>query len=274
MSALDSFLGKEDDAAEDPVQELLGEKFTPEQSEKPAPEPEKPEPEKPEGDAPEAEDGEGKRGPSIGKALDFERKAKNDWKEKAARYEGELTEIRRQMEEMRKQPPAPQQPAPQPEPEYVPDPMQDPRGFFQWQQGQMAREALNTRLHLSEAYARDRHGAEKVDAAVNEFKQAVSQNPALYQQMVQHPMPYEFVLQQAEALRLQREIGTDPTAYRARIEAEIRERVMAEMQGTAAPASRAPNLPPSLAGARSAAPRSMPAEAAGDMSLGDILRRR
>jgi hypothetical protein len=272
MTALDNFLGKDDDA-EDPVKELLGVPSEPEQGEKPAPEPEKPEPEKPEVEAPEAEDGEGKRGPSIGKALDFERKAKNDWKEKAARYEGELTEIRRQLEEM-KRAPAQQQPAPQPEPEYIPDPMQDPRGFFQYQQAQMQRTELNTRLNLSEAYARQQHGAEKVDAAVQEFTAAVKQNPALYQAMVQAPLPYEFVMQQAEALRLQREIGTDPNAYRARIEAELRERIMAEMQGTAAPVSRAPNLPPSLASARSSAPRAMPPEAAGDMSLGDILRRR
>jgi hypothetical protein len=270
MSAqLDNFLGKDD---EEPASEPVN---TPPEAPEPKPEPEKPTEEPaPEAEAPEGEDGEGKRGPSIGKALDFERKAKNDWKEKAARYEGELTEIRRQMEELRK-PQQPQQPAPPPEPEYIPDPMQDPRGFFQWQQGQMQRTELNTRLNLSEAYARKEYGAEKVDAAVQEFTAAVKQNPALYQQMVQAPLPYEFVMQQAEALRLQREIGTDPNAYRARIEAEIRERVMAEMQGTAAPAPRAPNLPPaSLAGARSAAPRAMPPEAAGDMSLNDILRRR
>jgi hypothetical protein len=266
MTALDNFLGKDDAAEQEPVNTALE-----------APEP-KPEPEKPaEEPAPEPAEDEPEAGGNLGKALAAERAKRQDWKEKAVRFEeqakardSELAEIRRQLEEMRK----PQQPAPQPEPEYIPDPMQDPRGFFQYQQAQMQRTELNTRLNLSEAYARDRHGAEKVDAAVQEFKQAVGQNPALYQQMVQHPMPYEFVLQQAEALRLQREIGTDPNAYRARIEAELRERIMAEMQGTAAPVSRAPNLPPSLASARSSAPRAMPPEAAGDMSLNDILRRR
>jgi hypothetical protein len=161
----------------------------------------------------------------------------------------------------------PQQPAPQPEPEYIPDPMQDPRGFFQYQQAQMQRTELNTRLNLSEAYARQQHGAEKVDAAVQEFTAAVKQNPALYQQMVQGAVALRVRHAAGRGAPLQREIGTDPNAYRARIEAELRERIMAEMQGTAAPVSRAPNLPPSLASARSAAPRAMPPEAAGDMSL-------
>jgi hypothetical protein len=270
MSALDNFLGKDDAAEQEPVN------TPPDATPQNAPEPEKPAEEP----APEPAEDEPEAGGNLGKALAAERAKRQDWKEKAVRFEeqakardSELAEIRRQLEEMRK-PQAPQQPAPQPEPEYIPDPMQDPRGFFQYQQAQMQRTELNTRLNLSEAYARQQHGAEKVDAAVQEFTAAVKQNPALYQQMVQAPLPYEFVMQQAEALRLQREIGTDPTAYRARIEAELRERIMAEMQGTAAPVSRAPNLPPSLASARSAAPRAMPPEAAGDMSLSDILRRR
>jgi hypothetical protein len=270
MTALDNFLGKDDAAEQEPVNTALE-----------APEP-KPEPEKPaEEPAPEPAEDEPEAGGNLGKALAAERAKRQDWKEKAIRADeaakardAELADMKRQMEDLKQRYMTPPPREPQPEPEYIPDPMQDPRGFFQYQQAQMAREALNTRLHLSEAYARDRHGAEKVDAAVQEFKQAVGQNPALYQQMVQHPMPYEFVLQQAEALRLQREIGTDPNAYRARIEAELRERIMAEMQGTAAPVSRAPNLPPSLASARSSAPRAMPPEAAGDMSLNDILRRR
>jgi hypothetical protein len=269
MSALDNFLGKDDEAEQEPVN-------TPPEAPEPKPEPEKPAEEP----APEPAEDEPEAGGNLGKALAAERAKRQDWKEKAVRFEeqakardSELAEIRRQLEEM-KRAPAQQQPAPQPEPEHIPDPMQDPRGFFQYQQAQMQRTELNTRLNLSEAYAREKYGAEKVEAAVREFRQAVERNPMLYETMTKEPLPYEFVMRQAEALQLQREIGTDPNAYRARIEAEIRERVIAEMQGTAAPASRAPNLPPSLAGARSAAPRAMPPEAAGDMPLGDILRRR
>ena len=63
------------------------------------------------------------------KAYEAERARRQDWKEKAARFEGELAATRRQLEEATRRA---QQPPPQ-QPQYVApiDPVADPAGFLQ-----------------------------------------------------------------------------------------------------------------------------------------------
>ncbi|MNY73265.1 hypothetical protein D3C86_2120160 [compost metagenome] len=64
--------------------------------------------------------------------------------------------------------------------------------------------------------------------------------------------PYEFAYREGKRIQLLKEVGDDPAAYRARIEAEVREQLQ-----KANPAAL--NLPASLAGARSSATRTAPA---------------
>jgi hypothetical protein len=99
-------------------------------------------------------------------------------------------------------------------------------------------------------------GAEAVSALVADFKQAAAQNPMLERQLQQQVHPYEWVRQQVEMIRLHRDVGDDPAAYRARVIAEERAKWEAEAQGSAPPrVSPAAGLPPSLANARSVAGR-------------------
>jgi len=269
MSDLDSFLSRGSDAEPEPEEKEPVEQ-APEQ---PEPE-EKPEPEKP--DAEDDADLTLQEGDAAvpRRAYEDERRKRQDHKERAARLEGELAELRRQFEETRKaQQAAQQQPAPQEPPPYIPNPVQDPQGFIAWQQAEQTRAVIGARLDMSEMLVRKEYGDEAVKTAQDEFRAAMAQNPALQQQLYAHPHPYEFVMQHTKALRLQREIGTDPDAYEKAVEARIRERVLAEMGGQAAPA--APVIPnrPSIAGARSAAPRSAPTYT-GDTPLSDILGKR
>jgi hypothetical protein len=238
----------------------------------PAPEPQQaPPPEPPEQDAPDEDEGDAAE-PDQGDDAPPEprpgertvplavlEKTRRDHKERAARLEGELAEVRRQFEEAKRvaqQPQQPQQPPPQ---QYIPDPAQDPAGYRAMLQEERQRDLVNERLNISQAAAMREHGAEAVTAATEEFRQAMAQNPALQAQLYQQVDPYAWVMQQAEALRLQREIGTDPKGWRERVIAEERAKWEAEYSGAtppAAPVSPAARLNPSLATARSAAPRS------------------
>jgi len=187
----------------------------------------------------------------IRKALAAERDKRRDWKEKAIRAEGEMAELRRQLEAARQ---PPQQPQEQRQPPAPIDPSIDPQGFVARVQEVM----LNERLNTSEMMLRRELGTEKVDAAIAEFKDAIKENPGLQQQLYGQPHPYEWMHKQVEIRRLQRDIGADPSAYRAKLEAEIRAKVQAEMGEaplTAPARSPAAGLPPSLANARNAAPR-------------------
>jgi len=191
------------------------------------------------------------------------KREREDWKSKAVRAETERDELRRQLEEAKR--PAAQQQPPQPI-----DPAQDPQGFTQRIQGVV----LNERLNVSELLLRKELGAEKVDALIAEFKQAAQYDPSLFQKLYAQPDPYGWAAQQVEVMRLQREIGTDPAAYRARIEAEARAKWDAEhaANGNGAQQRQSPaaGMAPSLANARSVAGRSAPAFT-GDLPLSEIL---
>ena len=245
---LDAFLGgKGQPAPEAPPEQEPAPQEAPEQEqEAPA-------------EAPEQEDAPEIEAPKPGERtvpLAALEKVRRDHKERAARLEGELAELRRQYEEAKRvaqQPAAP--PPPPPQPQYIPNPAQDPQAFAMWQQEQLALSAIDARLNMSEIQARKEYGAEAVEAAAAEFKQAMQANPSLRQELYQQPHPYEWLMKRAETLKLQKEIGDDPAAYRARLRAEIEAEMQAAQPAAPAPVSPAARLAPSLANARSAAPR-------------------
>lgn len=239
----------------DALEELIGVPMeTTRQRRDAKPDPAAPEAEAPAPDAPEPDgdhDDEPEEETGIRKALAAERDKRRDWKEKAIRAEGEMAELRRQLEAARQ---PPQQPQEQRQPPPPVDPSVDPQGFVARVQEVM----LNERLNTSEMMLRRELGTEKVDAAIAEFKEAMKENPGLQQQLYGQPHPYEWMHKQVEIRRLQRDIGTDPDAYRAKIEAELRAKWEAERgeQPLTVPArSPAAGLPPSLATARNAVPR-------------------
>lgn len=184
------------------------------------------------------------------KAFEAVRGERKDWKEKAVRSEGVIAELQRQLEEARKPQPAP---VPQNAPQPI-NPVDDPQGFT----ARVQEVAISNKLDMSEMMLREKIGSEAVDAVIAEFKAAATANPALFAQLYQQPHPYAWAHQQVEAMRLQREIGSDPAAYKARLLAE--ERAKWEAERNAQPAAAEPTRPvlpstPSLARAPSAAQR-------------------
>jgi hypothetical protein len=259
--ALDSFLASETQAA------------SPEPTTREAPEPRQeapepkaeaktqPEPKPPEDDAepPQALDGE----PVIPRrAYEDERRKRQDWKERAARLEGELTAIRRQQEEARAQASQPEQMPP-----LAPiDPAQDPVGFT----ARLQQVLLNERLNNSEERLREKIGDEKLNEYVNEFKQLAQRDQTLFGKLYSQTNPYAWMTREVDRLRHLREVGDDPSAYRARIEAEARAKWEQEQTAKLPPVSPAAGMQPSLATARSVAGRTA-STWTGEPSLEEVL---
>lgn len=172
-------------------------------------------------------------------ALEAERKGRQDWKEKAIRYEEELKALRERTAQSQ----------PQQQPQQL-DPIQ-----------QVRQEMLNERFNMSEMVARQKYA--DLDDVVEVFKQACQSNPALGMALQQSANPYEYAYREGKRLQLLKEVGDDPTAYREKVKAEL----LAEFQKTQ-PAGV--TLPQSLAGARSAAARSAPAFT-GPTPLGSVF---
>jgi hypothetical protein len=263
--ALDSFLASETQAA------------SPEPAPREAPEPRQeapepkaeatrqPEPKAPE-KPPEDDDEPSERLDHDGKSyipqqvLERERKRRQDWKEKAARLEGELAAYKAQQEQAR-----------QPQPEQMPplapiDPAQDPVGFT----ARLQQVLLNERLNNSEERLREKIGDEKLNEYVNEFKQLAQRDQTLFGKLYSQTNPYAWMTREVDRLRHLREVGDDPSAYRARIEAEARAKWEAEAAAKPPPVSPAAGMQPSLATARSVAGRTA-SNWTGEPSLEEVL---
>lgn len=183
-------------------------------------------------------------------ALEAERKGRQDWKEKAIRFEEELKHLRAQQSQPQ------QQQSSQPPQQLTPE---------------MA--MLNERFNISELMAREKYT--DLDDKMEVFQKAAAENPALGAELAKQKHPYDWMYKHATKLQALAEIGDDPTAYeqklRDKIMAEIQASQPAEPQQTTTQAA-APVLPKSLATTRSAGPRSAPTWT-GPTALTDILKR-
>jgi hypothetical protein len=193
-------------------------------------------------------------------AYEKERQRRQNWVERASRAEAERDALAKQLEEAKKGPPPPPA-APLP----PIDPATDPEGYTR----RVRAVVLNERLNTSEMMALDKHGKEVIDRETEYFKKRGEADPRLWNDLYSQPHPYQWMIDNNATARLHEDIGTDPAAYRARVVAEERAKWEAE-HPAGQPVSPVANLPPSLANARSSAPRGMKGFS-GPPSLDDIL---
>ncbi|CAG9255967.1 hypothetical protein [Paraburkholderia caribensis] len=199
------------------------------------------------------------------KALEEERKGRQDWKEKAIRLEEELKHVRTQTQQ------APAQQTTQATTQTTQQPQQ-----LTYEQA-----LLNERMNMSEVMVRQQHT--DVDDMLTIFQKAAAENPALGAQLAQQRHPWQWMYEQAKRITAMEEIGSDPVAYRERIKAELKAEMEAgaqtaqtDQQATQQPAQQTPAaaakpvIPQSLASARSAAPRTATTWT-GPTPLNDIL---
>lgn len=172
-------------------------------------------------------------------ALEAVRGERNDWKGKATEAQTEARMLREQLQRF-------QQQTGQQGGEQQQDPMQ-----------RQVQRMENVVLNASERAARRDHGPETVDKAWARVQQEFQQNPALYQQIVGAADPWDQVVQHGKRLLAMDEIGSDPVAYRKKVEDEVKAALAAPggASSTQSAAPAAPRLPESLAGARSAGAR-------------------
>lgn len=194
-------------------------------------------------------------------ALQKTRRERSDHKGRADRLDGELAAMRAEVEALRVQrqqspmlPAASLDPGEQP---YIPNPLEDPQGYHEYNE----RQRFNDRLNNSENLLRTYTDHADVDASLAVFRKAADNSEQLRKELVRQADPYRWAYLQGKRLQAAEEIGPDPAAYRARVAEEIRAQVLAELaSGDAAPPPAAPRvtLPHSLGTARSAGTRSMP----------------
>jgi hypothetical protein len=193
---------------------------------------------------------------------------RNDHKGRADRAEGELTATKAELETLRKAsiapaavPVVPVAPAAAIPPVYppiaakpfvVPNPAEDPNGYHL----HIERKIFNNLLNTSEAMLRDsiKDNAD-VDKHMAIYKKAEDANPALRNELTRQAHPYRWAYEQAKRISAMEEIGSDPAAFRAKIEAETRAAILAESVPDPVVGATPPSLPRSLANTSSAAPR-------------------
>lgn len=122
-----------------------------------------------------------------------------------------------------------------------------------------------------------KYGDDKVAEAEQAFivaMQSRTLDPSEYQRVVNSPNRYAAAAEWHKRQQAQAEIGNDPVAFRAKVEAEIRAKLEAEMNGGNGQARPAPGVTPSnLAGARNMGARTGPAWS-GPSTIDDIFSRR
>lgn len=209
-------------------------------------------------DAPPASDDKSK---GLEAGITAERKKRQEWEE---RYRTDVEALRREIEAL-KQPPQPETPAP--------SIWEDEQGWQQHFGGSVVTTAVqqatfNAKLDMSEMMARQAH--EDFDEMKAEFVRMMQENPALQQQALSDPHPWQRAYTIAKNARAMSELGaTNLDELKAQMRAQLLEEMKAE-QAQAAPAGTPP-LPRSLADAQSA--RGTATQAPAPISLEEILGR-
>lgn len=160
----------------------------------------------------------------------------------------------------------------QPQPEQ-PDPEQDPLAYLTQAvaqdvlarvQPQTQEQMFRINVQVSEQFARQQWA--DYDQTVEVFKEECQRNPQLWTAMTQAPNPAVYAYNAGKNAIQARTYGEAPPPSREQIEAEIREKIMAEI------GVKAPNVPTSLASAQSRGSRGGPAWS-GPESLSELLGR-
>lgn len=203
-------------------------------------------------------------------------------KQKVKRYTEEVSDLRKSNEALQRQMTEVLQriPVPKQEPAAKPDWFENPELATQTAvQSTVSPQFAQINQQLL-AIARDnaetRFTPEVVNTAEQEFIKALQSktlDPADYQKVVSSPNRYAAAVQWHKRQLAQAEIGDDPAAFKARLEAEILAKHGLTAEGAAAevPAQQKPAVMPSdFAGARNVGSRSGPAWS-GPPSLQDIF---
>lgn len=181
-------------------------------------------------------------------------------RKKRQETEAQLEQLRQELEQIRASQ-QPQQPAAPP-----PSLWDDEQAWQQHFGGEVVSSAVqqatfNAKLDMSEMMARQAH--EDFDEIKTEFITLMQQNPALQQQALSDPHPWQKAYQIAKNARTMNELGATNIDE---LKAQLAEQIKAEQAQAGLPQT---NIPKSLAGAQSSRGQNTPAPAA--LTLEEIL---
>lgn len=142
----------------------------------------------------------------------------------------------------------------QPEPVEVPDPIDDPDGFSEFQQQYVQQTALNIKLDFSEDMARTAHGDETVDAAKAWALERFGNNPAYQAEVLRDRNPYGRAVKDYLAEQRVQKLSGMPDDEFAQFQAwkAAQAQIQPATTPAATPVSPAPIPAPSIASAPSA----------------------
>jgi hypothetical protein len=158
---------------------------------------------------------------------------------------------------------------------------ENPSAFVHQEVSGPLSEVRGTLMHQARYLAEIKHTDEAVQAADDAFSKAVATNsidPAERQRVLSSPNIYDAAVKWHRRQQVQAEIGDDPVAYKAKVEAEIMAKLQAQQQpdaeaDTVTQQRSAPVMPSNFATARNVGARSGPAWA-GPAPLADIFARK
>lgn len=226
----------------------------------------------------EQTDAEGAEGETQGQRM-VPQQALHAEKQKVKRYTEEVSDFRRSNEALQRQVAELLQRVPIPKQEEAPKPdwFENPEVAAQHTVHSTVAPQFDRINQTLMAIAKDtaigRYTEEKVgeaEAAFNRAAQAGAIDPAVHAQINNSPNPWAAAVKWYNAQQAKAEIGDDPAAYRAKLEAEILAKHGLTAEGGAVERQPATVMPSNLAGARNVGSRSGPAWS-GPPSLNEIF---
>jgi hypothetical protein len=201
-------------------------------------------------------------------------------KQKVKRYTEEVSDFRksnealqRQVAELLQRVPVPKQEQPQ-----APDQFEDFQGAARHAVSSDLERVNSTLMANAQLIAGIKYGDDKVAEAEQAFLEAVRSqklDPADFHKVTGSPNRYAAAVQWHQRQIAQSEIGDDPVAFKAKVEAELREKITAELQQGDGQQTqqRQVTMPSNFASARNVANRSAGPAWSGPASIQDIFKR-
>lgn len=151
-----------------------------------------------------------------------------------------------------------------PAPVDMPDPIDDPRGFADWQQGQVQQALVSQRFEMSDLMAKQQYGEETVKTAAEWAMDKAKADPLFAQAYMQQPHPIDWIVREHKRSALVNDIGDNVDDWFAR---EAEKRGYAPTAPNPAPAPAAVASPPAAKPA--VPPRSIASDATAPKTQGD-----
>jgi hypothetical protein len=146
----------------------------------------------------------------------------------------------------------------------MPDPIDDPRGFAEWQNSQVQQALVSQRFEMSDLMAKQQYGEETVKTAAEWAMEKAKADPLFATAYMQQPHPIDWIVREHKRSALVNDIGDNVDDWFAK---EAEKRGYAPTAPNTAPAPAVAASPPAVKPA--VPPRSIASDASAPKVQGD-----